>query len=156
MDKRHRLTQQGYDNLREELRDLTENQRVANKIALKEAREQGDLSENADYDAARNEQAKIESRINEIEYILKNAEIIKAKDDDTIDIGKKVTIEDAKSKEQHTFAIVSSIEANPFEYKISNASALGRALVGREIGDIVSYSSETGLEFNVKILKVEN
>lgn len=154
MNTKHELTQEGFERYQAELKDLIENQRVANKAELKEAREQGDLSENADYDAARDEQAKIETRIIEIENILRNAKIIKTSDDDLVDSGKRVTVEDMKTKVQRSFLIVGTLEANPLEEKISNVSALGRALMGKEEGDIVNYSSETGLEFSVKIIKV--
>ena len=156
MNKTYELTQEGYNKLKEELADLVDNQRGANRTALAEARAQGDLSENADYDAARNDQAKIEGRISEIEYIMKNARVIKISDDDIVDLGKYVTISNLETNKESTYYLVGTLEANPFTGQISNASALGRAISGKIKNDVVSYASETGHQFTVKIIDVFN
>lgn len=156
MNKTYELTQEGLNKLRDELADLVDNQRVVNRAQLAEARAQGDLSENADYDAARNEQAKIEGRISEIEHIIKNARIIKISDDDIVDLGKYVTILDTKTNKESTYYLVGTLEANPFAGQISNVSALGRAITGKIKNDVVSYASETGHQFTIKIVDVFN
>lgn len=149
------LTQEGINKLKEELNYLKDVKRGENLEALKEARAQGDLSENADYDAARNEQARIEARIAEIETIIKNVKIIKTTTDDIVNIGKQVKIYFEESKEEKIFFLVGSIEANPMEQKISIESPLGKAMVGRSEGDEVEVKTETGRVFKIKILEVE-
>ena len=132
--KKNLLTYEGLKALEDELHDLKVNKRkeVAGKI--KEAREQGDLSENAEYDAAKDEQRDIEARIEEIEKILKNAEVV---------------VED-----EMEFRIVGSSEANSLKGKISNESPVGKALMGRSVGDIVNVETQAG-EFQYKILSIE-
>lgn len=151
----YQLTQEGYDNLNAELKLLIEVKRDENLEALKEARAQGDLSENADYDAARTEQARIEGRIAEIENILKYAKIIKTNQDDVVNIGKKVKLLFLDSKSEREFHFISSIEVDPMNNKISIESPIGKALKGREKGDEVTYKSETNKLIKVKILDVE-
>ncbi len=148
------LTQEGINKLKEELAFLKDVKRGENLEALKEARAQGDLSENADYDAARNEQARIEARIAEIETIIKNVKIIRTTSDDIVNIGKQVKVEFLESKKQNTFSLVGSIEANPMDNKISVESPLGKAMLGKVEGDQVEVKTETGRIFKIKILEI--
>lgn len=137
--KKNILTYAGLQELEAELEDLKLNKRqdVAQKI--KEAREQGDLSENAEYDAAKDEQRDIEARIEEIEKILKNVEVVGEDDvDDTkIGVGCHIIIHDFEYDEDLEFSIVGSTQTNSLKGKISNESPLGMALIGHEIGDVV-------------------
>lgn len=149
-----KLTKQGLENLKEEILRLKTVDRVVNLEALKDAREQGDLSENADYDSARDEQAKIESRIKEIENILKNVEIIKQDKSNRANIGKKVTLKIAGGKKK-IYTIVGPIEANPLNGKISNESPIGQAVIGCIKGDVISVKSETGRDIEVEIIDVK-
>ena len=151
----YQLTQEGYDKLNAELKLLIEVKRDENLEALKEARAQGDLSENADYDAARTEQARIEGRIAEIESILKYAKIIKTNQDDVINIGKKVKLLFLDTNKEREFQFISSIEVDPSNNKISIESPIGKALKGREKGDEVTYKSETNKVTKVRVLDVE-
>lgn len=153
--KKNILTYKGLRKLEEELQDLKVNQRrdVAQKI--KEAREQGDLSENAEYDAAKDEQRDIESRIEEIEKILKNAEVV---DEDEIDlqkinIGCRVKVLDVEFDEELEFRIVGSTEANSLKHKISNESPVGRALLGKKAGDLVEVETDAGV-LQYKVLEI--
>ena len=147
-EKKNILTYAGLRKLEDELHDLKVNRRkeVAGKI--KEAREQGDLSENAEYDAAKDEQRDIEARIEEIEKILKNAEVVVEDevDSDKINIGCKVSVYDMEYEEEMEFSIVGSTEANSLQGKISNESPVGRALIGAKVGDIVSVESPAGTD----------
>ena len=151
------MTEAGYAQLKDELEDLKGVKRNENLEALKEARSQGDLSENADYDAARDEQARIESRIKEIENILKHSEIIKENSrSKVIGIGKTVTLnlikDDKVLIENKEYIIVGNLEANPFEGRISNESPLGKALIGKKKGKQVTYKAENGQEMTVEIV----
>lgn len=148
------LTQEGINKIKEELTFLKDVKRAENLEALKEARAQGDLSENADYDAARNEQARIEARIAEIETILKNVKVIRTTSEDIVNIGKSVTVEFLESKRKNTFSLVGSIEADPMAAKISVESPLGKAMLNKEEGDEVEVKSETGRLFKIKILGI--
>ena len=149
------MTYEGLKKLEEELQELkvVRRKEVAEKI--KEAREQGDLSENAEYDAAKDEQRDIEARIEEIEKILKNAEVA---DEDgtgkgTANLGCTVKVLDIEYDEEIDFKLVGSTEAKSLENKISNESPLGRALIGKKPGDLVVVETPSG-EMNYKILKV--
>lgn len=153
--KKNLLTYEGLKALEDELHDLkvVKRKEVAGKI--KEAREQGDLSENAEYDAAKDEQRDIEARIEEIEKILKNAEVVV---DDEIDVGKisvgcTVTVLDVEYDEEIEFRIVGSSEANSLKGKISNESPVGRALIGKGVDDVVTVETQEG-EFQYKILNI--
>lgn|SRR5574344_918556 len=148
------LTSQGFLELEEELNDLKNNRRPKIIEAIKDARSQGDLSENADYDAARNEQAVVESRIKEIEYMLDNAKIIEKKKSQQIDLGSKVTINYVDDDETEDYEIVGSMEADPFNNKISNESPLGKAILNAKEGDTISVESPTG-SYQIKIVKVD-
>ena len=155
-EKKSLLTFTGLKKLEEELHDLkvVKRKEVAGKI--KEAREQGDLSENAEYDAAKDEQRDIEARIEEIEKILKNAEVVVEDevDVDKINVGCTVSVLDMEYDEEMEFRIVGSSEANSLKGKISNESPVGRALMGRSVGDVVNVETQAG-EFQYKILNIQ-
>lgn len=156
MDKKNILTYQGLQKLEEELQNLkvVRRKEVAQKI--KEAREQGDLSENAEYDAAKDEQRDIEARIEDIEKILKNAEVIVEEEVelDKISIGCKVKILDVEENEELEYKIVGSTEANSLKGKISNESPVGKALIGAKIGDVVKVETHVG-ELEYKVLEIQ-
>lgn len=155
-EKKNLLTYAGLKKLEDELHDLkvVKRKEVAGKI--KEAREQGDLSENAEYDAAKDEQRDIEARIEEIEKILKNAEVVVEDevDPDRISVGCKVKVYDYEFEEEMEFKIVGSTEANSLEGKISNESPVGKALMGAHTGDEVEVESPAGL-MKYKILEID-
>lgn len=139
-EKKNILTIAGLKKLEDELNDLKVNKRKEISLKIGEAREQGDLSENAEYDAAKDEQRDIEARIEEIESILKHAEVI---DEDEADItrvslGCKVMVHDVDYDEDNEFQIVGSMEANSLEGRISNESPVGKALMGARVGDVVT------------------
>lgn len=149
------LTYAGLKTLEEELETLkvVKRKEVAGKI--KEAREQGDLSENAEYDAAKDEQRDIEARIDELEKILKNAEVVVEEEVDlnTINIGCSVTVYDKEFKEEIEFKIVGSTEANSLQGKISNESPVGQALLGKKAGSNVKVETQAGI-VEYKVLKI--
>ena len=155
-EKKNLLTYAGLKKLEDELHDLkvVKRKEVAEKI--KEAREQGDLSENAEYDAAKDEQRDIEARIEELEKILKNAEVVVEEevDLDRISIGCKVDILDVEYNETFTYKIVGSTEANSLKGKISNESPVGRALIGAQKGDTVSVDTQAG-QLQYKVLEIQ-
>ena len=156
MEKKNLMTYAGLKKLEDELHDLkvVRRKEVAEKI--KEAREQGDLSENAEYDAAKDEHRDIEARIEELEAILKNAEVVVEDEADTekINVGCKVLVYDEEFEEEVEFKIVGSTEANSLQGKISNESPLGKALIGAKVGDEISVEAPVGM-MNYKILKIE-
>lgn len=156
MAKKNILTYEGLQKLEEELQDLkvVKRREIAQKI--KEAREQGDLSENAEYDAAKDEQRDIEARIEEIEAILKNAEVVVEDevDLDKISVGCKVRILDIEFEEELEYKIVGSTEANSLKGKISNESPLGRALLGARVDDVVKVEAPVG-ELSYKVLEIQ-
>ena len=156
MEKKNLMTYAGLKKLEDELHDLkvVRRKEVAEKI--KEAREQGDLSENAEYDAAKDEQRDIEARIEELEAILKNAEVVVEDEADTerINLGCKVLVYDQEFDEEVEFKIVGSTEANSLQGKISNESPLGKALIGAKVGDMVSVEAPAGM-MEYKVLKIE-
>ncbi len=149
------LTKEGLNELKEELNFLVNVKRPNNINAIKEARALGDLSENADYDAARNEQAEIEGRIKKLESILENVTIIEDVSTDTVGLGTTVKIsyvDDPEDTDQ--YRIVGSQEADPFESKISNESPIAQALMGHKVGDVVSVESPNGVyEVEIKEIK---
>ena len=155
-EKKNILTYAGLRALEDELQDLKVNRRREIAEKIKVAREQGDLSENAEYDAAKDEQRDIEARIEEIEKILKYAEVIDEEDvDDTkISIGARVTLLDMEFNEEVRYHIVGSTEANSLKGKISNESPVGRALLGHGVGDLVSVETPAG-KVEYRILKIE-
>ncbi len=144
------LTAEGYLELENELNDLKINKRPEVIKALKEARALGDLSENADYDAARDEQAKLEGRIKELEYKLENAKIISGNNKDIVSVGSTVTISYIDDDEKEEYKIVGSLEADPFNNKISNESPIGAAVIGKKVNDVVTVETPNG-SFDVKI-----
>ncbi len=147
------LTAEGYLELENELNELKNVKRKEVIAALKEARAMGDLSENADYDAARNDQAQIEARIKELEYKLEHSEIVDSKKKGgSIGIGSVVTIKDEDGDEEE-YKIVSSVESDPFNNKISVESPIGMAIKGHKKGDQVLVESPNG-GYNITILKV--
>ena len=148
------LTQEGYDEIKEELEYLINTKRPENIIAIKEARALGDLSENADYDAARNEQAEIEARIKKLEAIVENVEIIEEVSTDVVGLGNTVKISYVDDEDDiDEYKIVGSQEADPFESKISNESTIARALLGHKKGDVVSVESPNG-NYEIKIIGI--
>lgn len=142
MAEKTKLTKSGYKKLEEELRYLIDVARDEVKRELAEARAQGDLSENADYDAARGKQAEVEARIKEIEATLNNAEIIEENSkSNRVGLGTTVTLKFIEKNEEKTYMIVGSIESNPFEGKISSSCALGEAILGKLVGDIIEVKA---------------
>ena len=148
------LTQEGLDNLKKELDDLINVRRPENVQAIKEARALGDLSENAEYDAARNEQAVIEARIKQIEKMLENVYIISDVSTDSVSIGNTVTIKYVDDDEEDEYKIVGSQEADPFESRISNESPIAKALFNHKVGDIVTVDSPNG-SYEVEITAIQ-
>ena len=147
------LTSEGFLELEEELNNLKNVRRPRVIEAIKAARAQGDLSENADYDAARNEQAEVEGRIKQIEFMLANAQIIEKSSNHTVDLGSTVTISYVDDDEEEVYSIVGRMEADPFENKISNESPIGKAIIGKKEGDTINVESPTG-SYQIKIVKV--
>ena len=147
------LTEQGLNELRQELDELKNVKRPENIQALKEARALGDLSENAEYDAARNEQAVIEGRIQELEAMLENAVVITEVDTNKVSIGVKVKLEFVEDKETEIYSIVGTKEADPFENKISNESPIAKAIMGKKVGDIATVETEAD-SYDVKIVEI--
>lgn len=154
--KKNILTYEGLRKYEDELHELkvVKRQEVAQKI--KEAREQGDLSENAEYDAAKDEQRDIEARIEELEKILKNAEVVVEEevDLDKISVGCQIKILDLEDDSELTYKIVGSTEANSLKGKISNESPLGRSLLGAKVGDVVTIEAPMG-ELQYKVLEIQ-
>ncbi|MDD7112988.1 MAG: transcription elongation factor GreA [Lachnospiraceae bacterium] len=153
--KKHILTSKGMQALEDELQDLkvVKRKEIAQKI--KEAREQGDLSENAEYDAAKDEQRSIEARIEELEKIIKNAEVIdeSAIDNDTVSIGSTVKFYDEEYDEELEYRIVGSTESDILKGLISNESPLGKALIGSKIGEEIEVEAAEGVS-RYKILGI--
>ncbi len=152
MAKKVLLTNEGLQKLQDELDNLKNVRRKENTEALKVAKSFGDLSENSEYDEAKNEQAEIEARIVEIENMLKNVEII---DEDGIDtgivsVGAKVLVKDLEDKEESEYLIVGSTEADPMKGKISDESPLGTALIGHKAGETITVEAPMGkLEYEI-------
>ena len=155
-DKKTILTYAGLKALEEELENLKVVKRKEVAAKIKEAREQGDLSENAEYDAAKDEQRDIEARIEEIEKILKNAEVVVEDevDFDKINIGCSVLVYDKEFDEEIQFKIVGSTEANSLQGMISNESPVGQALLGKKVGDEIQVETQAGV-MEYKVLKIE-
>ena len=148
------ITTAGLKKIEDELNDLKVNRRREVAEKLKDARAQGDLSENAEYDAAKDEQREIEGRIEEIEEILKYAVVIDAKDNGSINIGNRVTLQKAGSDREYVFDIVGTTEADSRQHKISNESPVGSALIGKTVGDEIDVESAVGSS-HYKVVKVE-
>ena len=156
MDQKKILTYEGLRNLETELQDLKVVKRKEVSQKIKEAREQGDLSENAEYDAAKDEQRDIEARIEEIEKILKNAEVVVEDevDLDKISIGCQVKIYDCEFDEELNYKIVGSTEASSLKGKISNESPVGKALIGAKVGDTIEVETQAGT-MKYKVLEIQ-
>lgn len=152
--KKNLMTREGLQALEAELQDLKEHKRYEIAQKIKEAREQGDLSENAEYDAAKDEQRDVEARIEELEGILKYAEVVEEESGDSVNIGARIRVLDIDLGEEVEFKMVGSTEANSLEGKISNESPLGNALIGSKIGDTVSVETEFG-KFDYKVLDIQ-
>lgn len=153
MAQKFYLTKEGYEEQLKKYTDLKEAERK-NIIALQEARAQGDLSENADYDAARNQQAIIAASLKEVESILNNYVIIK--DDEGNNLGKYVTVKflDEEGAEEETYQLVGTVQANPLEQKISDESPLGKVIIHSKVGDVVLVNTEDGEKFEVEIIAI--
>ena len=155
-EKKNILTYAGLKQYEDELQNLkvVKRKEVAQKI--KEAREQGDFSENAEYDAAKDEQRDIELRIEELEKLLKNAEVVVEDEIDLekINIGCKVKVLEIDEDEEMEFRIVGSTEANSLQNKISNESPVGQALLGRKVGDVVDVETQVGI-IQYKVLEIQ-
>lgn len=156
-EKKNILTYEGLKALEDELQDLKVNKRREVAAKIKEAREQGDLSENAEYDAAKDEQRDIELRIEEIDKILKNAEVVVEEDVDVnvINVGSKVKLLDVEYNEEMEYKIVGSTEVDCLNGKISNESPVGVALIGAKVGDIVEVEVPSGDMVQYKILEIQ-
>ncbi|MDF2950044.1 MAG: greA [Sedimentibacter sp.] len=149
------ITAEGLEELKSELEFLKITRRKEISEKIKVALAFGDISENAEYDEAKNEQANVESRIAKLEQMIKNAKIIKAgKQKGVVTVGSKVSIKDLEFDETMEYIIVGSAEADPFKGKISNVSPLGSALLGKKIGEIIEVASPTGDMIKYEILTV--
>jgi transcription elongation factor GreA len=151
------ITPEGLEKLKEELEDLQTVKRREIAERIKEAREFGDISENAEYDDAKNEQAMIEQRISQLEERVRRATVVDNKrvDTDEVQVGVKVHVKDQKSGDSRKFQIVGSAEADPAEQKLSNESPIGSALIGRKKGEVVSIDVPRGPKKKLKITKIE-
>lgn len=155
-EKKNLLTYEGLKKLEDELQDLKVVQRKEIAQKIKEAREQGDLSENAEYDAAKDEQRDIELRIEELEKLLKNAEVVVEDEIDLekISVGCQVKVLEIEEDEEMEFRIVGSTEANSLQNKISNESPVGHALLGKKVGDVVDVETQVGV-IQYKVLEIQ-
>ena len=155
-EKVYPMTQEGLEKLEQELEDLKVNKRKEIVERIKIARSFGDLSENSEYDAAKDEQAFVEGRISNLEDMIRYAEIIDDKDvaQDEVTLGRKVTFQELPDGEEEVYTIVGSAEADPLESKISNDSPIAKALLGKKIGDVVEVDTPGGT-FECKIINVE-
>lgn len=155
--KVYELTNEGLENLKIELKILKEEKRPNAIQLLQEAKALGDLSENADYDAARDLQAKVESRIKEVETIIDNAKIIEvSKTSNKVDFGKTIKLYFLEKKKEVKYKLVGTVETDPNLNKISVDSPIGQAVIGREKGETVLVQLQNGKSFNVEILEITN
>lgn len=148
------ITKEGLEELKEELENLTKVERPEIVNAIKEARALGDLSENAEYHAAKERQGIVESRIHELEYLIEHATIIKEGTSKEVRIGSTVEIKYLEDDEIDEYKIVGSTEADPFENKISNESPIAKVIMGKKVNDIVSVESPTG-NYQVQIISIK-
>ncbi|MCD8012858.1 MAG: transcription elongation factor GreA [Lachnospiraceae bacterium] len=155
-EKKNLMTYAGLQKLEDELHELKVVRRKAVAEKIKEAREQGDISENAEYDAAMDEQRDIEARIEEIGKLLKNAEVVVEDDFDAgkINVGCTVRVYDVEYEEEMEFQIVGSSEANSLQGKISNESPVGKALIGHSVGEEISVETQAGM-IEYRILEIK-
>ncbi|WP_311431654.1 transcription elongation factor GreA [Facklamia hominis] len=156
VEKTFPMTQEGKEKLEQELEDLKVNKRAEIIERIKIARSFGDLSENSEYESAKDEQAFVEGRISTLENMIRFAEIINDQDyaDDEVTLGRKVTFKELPDGDEETYTIVGSAEADPMSFKISNDSPMAQALIGKKVGETVTIETPGGA-FDVKILKVE-
>ena len=157
MSRQSVITQEGLEKLKEEIETLSTVKRREVAERIKEAREFGDISENAEYDDAKNEQALLEQRIAQLEERLRRSEVIDSKDIDTseVNVGTIVHVKDQKSGDSQKFQIVGSAEADPTEQKLSNESPIGMALMGHKRNEVVSVDAPRGPKRKLKITKIE-
>ena len=157
VDREIILTPEGYRRLKDEVDYLSTVKREEVAERIKEAREFGDISENSEYDDAKNEQALLEQRIAQLEERLRRSIVIDESqiDDEVVQVGNRVHVKDQKSGESRKFQIVGSTEANPAEQKLSNESPIGKALLGHKRGDIVAIDVPRGPKKQLKITKIE-
>ena len=151
------LTPEGLDKLKEEIEHLSTVKRREVAERIKEAREFGDISENSEYDDAKNEQAMLESRIASLEEKLRSASVIDASelDSDVVRVGSLVSVKDEGSGKALKYTIVGSTEANPSENRLSNESPVGKGLLGRKKGDTVKVQLPNGKNRELKITKID-
>lgn len=152
MDREVILTEEGYRKLKEEIEHLSTVKRREVAERIKEAREFGDISENSEYDDAKNEQAQVESRIQMLEQKLRNARVVDTEHiaTDTVSIGARVTLKNTKSKEEVEYSIVGSTEADPRNRRLSSESPVGKALLGRKKGEKVNVPAPRGaIEYQI-------
>jgi transcription elongation factor GreA len=151
------ITQEGLHKLKSEIEHLSTVKRREVAERIREAREFGDISENSEYDDAKNEQALLEQRIAQLEERLRRANVVdeKALDTDTVSVGVRVHVKDQKSGESRKYQIVGVVEADPAEQKLSNESPIGKALIGHKRGDVVTIDVPRGPKKKLKITKIE-
>ena len=151
------LTKEGYDKIVAEHDELVSVKRAEVAERIKEAISDGDISENAEYDSAKNEQAELEERIHQLEEMLRKAKIVQEEDvkGDKVNIGLKVTVKDIDTGDKEVFSIVGATESDPFNGKISTESSVGKALIGKKKGETVAIEVPDGI-INYKIMKIEN
>ena len=156
MAEKFYMTQEGYEAAKKQFEYLTKVKRAEIVARIQEARSHGDLSENAEYDAARNEQAANEGEIAELDYKIKNAEIIEESDDNSVvHIGSTVTVYDEDLEEEATYKIMGTTEVDAMNGIISNESPVGAALLGKKKGAVVTVKAPNNLEYQMKILKID-
>ena len=150
------LTQEGYDKIVAEHEELVSVKRAEVAARIKEAISYGDISENAEYDSAKNEQAELEEKIHELEEILRKAKIVQDEDvrGDTVNIGLKVTVQDLDTGDIEVYSIVGATESDPFNGKISTDSSVGKGLIGKKKNDTVAIEVPDGV-INYKIMNIE-
>ena len=148
------VTEDGLEELKKELEDLTVNVRPEVINAIKEARALGDLSENAEYHAAKEKQSIVEARIRELEYLIENSIVITEGDNSEVRIGSTVEIKYIDDDEVEEYKIVGSTEADPFENKISNSSPIAKAIIGKKVNDIASVESPNG-SYDVQVVSIK-
>jgi transcription elongation factor GreA len=145
------VTEEGYQKLKDELEYLTTTKREEVAERIKVAREYGDISENAEYDDAKNEQARVEARIVQVEERIRTAKIVTETDNKTVGIGNKVTVENKKTGDEEVYWIAGSSEADPLANRVSNESPVGKGLFGRKKGDTVDIAVPAGkLKYEIK------
>ena len=156
MNEEMLLTQEGYDKIVAEHEELVSVKRAEVAARIKEAISYGDISENAEYDSAKNEQAELEEKIHELEEILRKAKIVQDEDvrGDTVNIGLKVTVQDLDTGDIEVYSIVGATESDPFNGNISTDSSVGKGLIGKKKNDTVAIEVPDGV-INYKIMNIE-